>query len=259
VSPESDLRVKYVGPVVEELKNPTLAGVTGGVATGLGMVGEGAKSVLLTTGTLAGKGVRYTVKGVGLALGAVIPGRRMVVSQATQARLEQARLMTKTAVLVTSGLVAGAQGMARSLGASVSGSVGSTLGQHFLRVAEGGVGAVAKVWEGLEGAAVSFGREVGAGAVEFVGDRYGEEARAAADKGVACVGDLGSATLLSAMHLAPTTIIAETVGSAITTAVPPPSGGAAAAPASLLPPPMLPAAALEDEQKGGKASHHSPD
>ena len=144
VSPESDLRVKYVGPVVEELKNPTLAGVTGGVATGLGMVGEGAKSVLLTTGTLAGKGVRYTVKGVGLALGAVIPGRRMVVSQATQARLEQARLMTKTAVLVTSGLVAGAQGMARSLGASVSGSVGSTLGQHFLRVAEGGVGAVAK-------------------------------------------------------------------------------------------------------------------
>jgi hypothetical protein len=240
VSPDSDLRVKYVGPVVEELSHPTVAGVTTGMATGISMVGQGAKTALVTTGELAGKGVKYTVVGVGRALGVVLPGKRLTVSPATQARLDNARLMTRTCVMVTGSLVAGAQGMARSLGASVGGSVSSTLGKDVLRVAASGVGMVGSVWEGLEGAAVAFGAGVGGGVSEFVGERYGVEAKAAADKGLACVGDLGEATLVSTMHLAPTTIVANTLGSAITsssTSNPPtPSPTAGAAQGGILPP-----------------------
>ena len=36
------------------------------------MVGQGAKTALLTTGELAGKGVKYTVVGVGRALRVVL-------------------------------------------------------------------------------------------------------------------------------------------------------------------------------------------
>ena len=226
VDPTSTLRAGYVAPIVAELSNPTVAGIGGGIATGVDLLGTGAKAVLVGGAELAGQGVRLVAAGAGalLRLGAGPPVR---ISPATQARLEAARGLTRTVVVVTGGVVQGAVAMATSLGANAAAAIGGTAvgkslaagsssaaGQAVCRVAYSTVGAVGAVWEGLELAAASLAGHVGGAATDLVGARWGAEAAAASATGLGAVGDLGKASLLTSMHLTPVTLLAQGAGAA---------------------------------------------
>ena len=224
--PASRLRAGVLAPIAAELAHPTVAGIGGGLAHGVSALGQGTRDALVGGADLAGKGVRLVAAGAGRLLGAAA-GPPVAISPATRARLDNARLMTRTVVVVAHGLVQGAATMAASLGASAAGALGgssvgaalaaggeSEAGRAVCRVAAASVGAVGAVWEGLETAACTLGGHVGGAASELVGARYGAEAAAATAQGIAVVGDLGEATLLSGMHLTPVTLLAQGVGSA---------------------------------------------
>ena len=244
--PHSELRASYLTPIAAELSHPTVAGIGGGIAVGVERLGQGTRAALVGTADLAGKGIRLVAAGAGSLVGSRA-GPPVTVSPATRTRLDNARLMTRTVVVVTTGLVQGAATMASSLGASAAVALGETGvgkaiassgesagGRAACRVAASTVGAVGAVWEGLELAARTLGGHVGGAASEFVGMRYGAEAQEATDKGLAVVGDMAEVTLLSGMHLTPVTLLAQSAGAATltTTAAAEQHGVAAAAAAA---------------------------
>jgi len=201
---DSQLRGTIVPAVARELSNPTVAGVGGGIATGISMAGHGAKTALVASAGLAGQGIVWTAETTTRALG----GRAeapTAVSDATKANLQRAKLLTRATVVVTSGMVVGAAAMAKSLGAAVSTAFMATEtgrgavhvatttdgGRAVCRIASSSVGVVADVWAGLEGAASVLGAASAKAIRHGVGERYGAEALAAAESGIGVASDVG--------------------------------------------------------------------
>jgi hypothetical protein len=223
VDPESVLRHDYLAPIGEELRHPTVAGVAGGVAAGVTLVGKGAKAALVATAEVAGTGVELVVGGLARGLGRV--SRPVQVSDTTRARLAGVRNAAGAAAMVTSGMVFAATQTARLLGAAASRALSgtaveerahSTAGRAVRRIAIATVGAAGSVWEGLEGAASALGKHSAAAARGFVEARgYGEDVRAATEMGIDAATQ-AAAVATNLVQVTPGMIAANAAGNATT-------------------------------------------
>lgn len=182
-------------------------------------VGSAASRVLLTAGALgrsalvagakvAGGGLRIVGDKLSDALGRADAPTR--VSAETHARVQQAAMVGRAAVTISSSLVAGAATVAVSLGRSATAAfaetdmgkraavAGSTeVGKAVKLVTASGLVAFGDVWDGLNQAAVIVGADAGAATKSFVERRYGAEAGATAARAVDAAGDVG----LAALHM----------------------------------------------------------
>jgi hypothetical protein len=225
--PASVLRADYLAPIGEELRHPTVAGIAGGVATGVTLVGRGAKAALVATAEVAGSGVELVVGGLARGLGRV--SRPVHVSDATRARLAGVRNAAGAAAMVTGGMVLAATTTARMLGAAASTAFAATAtgaaaeekaqgtaGKALRRVALATVGAAGDLWGGLEGAAAALGKHTAAAARGFVEARgYGEEVAAATELGLDAATQVG-AVGINLVQVTPGMIAASTAGNAAT-------------------------------------------
>ena len=174
---------------------------------------------------VAGAGVELVVGGIARGLGRV--SRPVKVSDATRARLAQARNLAGAAAMVTGGMVLAATTTARMLGAAASTafaatSLGSkteekaqgTAGKAVRRIAIATVGAAGHLWEGLEGAAKTLGKHTAAATRGFVEARgYGDEVKAATELGLDAAAQVG-AVGLNLVQATPGMIAASAAGNA---------------------------------------------
>lgn len=152
---------------------------------------------------------RFVCRAAGTALTYVGRAEQPVqITDTTKSRLEQAKVMSKAAVVVSASLVQGAASIASSLGAAVSSAFVQS--EYGKRLAEGGqtetgkavrqvaassLVAFGEVWDGLEQAARILGGHTAEATTHFVQEAYGSDARAAAERGLEVAGDVGVAAL----------------------------------------------------------------
>lgn len=126
----------------------------------------------------------------------------------TIARLEQAHVVSRMAVTVSSGLVASAAAMSRSLAVALSDAVmasklgdsirkggSSNTGQAVKQVAASGLVAFATVWDSMDEAAVVFSANASKGMIGLAEHTHGPEGAVFAQRSLAVAGNVGSATL----------------------------------------------------------------
>lgn len=126
----------------------------------------------------------------------------------TIARLEQAHVVSRMAVTVSSGLVASAAAMSRSLGVALSDAVmasklgdsirkggSSNTGQAVKQVAASGLVAFATVWDSMDEAAVVFSANASKGMIGLAEHTHGPDGAVFAQRSLAVAGNVGSATL----------------------------------------------------------------
>ncbi len=177
----------------------------------------------------------------------------MKVTHETNARLDQAKMVSRAAVVVSAAVVQGAATVARSLGAAVSSAFMSTsYGQSFAsagtseagkaarQVAASGLVAFGEVWDGLEKAAKVFGSAAAEATHTFVEERYGAEAAVAADKSLAVAADVGVAAL-NMRNVSVGGLVRRTGVEAAKELIGPAHGGAGGAALALPAPPPRPA------------------
>jgi hypothetical protein len=192
------------------LSHLSVADVGNGLSHGVMLAGKVTANALVVGADFAGKGVRWAA---GQAAGYMGKAEQPAhFTDETRTRLDQARMVSKTAVVVSSAVVLGAATMARSLGAAVSGAFlsteygkslssnlsnnsGSQTGVAVRQVAASSLVAFGEVWDGLETAAKVFGGHAAGATTSFVEERYGKEAALIATKSLDVAGDVGQAAL----------------------------------------------------------------
>jgi hypothetical protein len=88
------------------------------LSRGITSLGAGVKSALVAGATLTGMGVAAASKAIGQAVGP--SAAPLKLSDTTVARMQQARVVTRSAAVLTGAMVEGAAVMARSMGAAAA-------------------------------------------------------------------------------------------------------------------------------------------
>ena len=191
-------------PTTATSSAPTSAGVR--VSSGIVAMGAVARTVLVAGAGLAGRGVQAASDALAHRLGRAPSG--VEISATNRARLGQARILTRTAVVVTASMVEGAVTLARSLSAAAAAAIAETdAGKKLSQSAATPAGVAAKqvavaslvafrdVWDGMEEAAITFGVATAGATRTLVTARYGAEALPVANDAIGLATDIGSVVL----------------------------------------------------------------
>lgn len=179
-----------------------------GMSRGIIALGGMARSALVAGAGLAGRGVQVATEAIAKKLGR--SSKPLEVSAANRARLGQARVLTRTAVVVTASMVEGAVALAKSLstaaaaaiaetetGKKIAASAATPTGQAVKGVANASLIAFRDVWDGMEEAAQKFGGATAGATRTLVASRYGEEALPIANDAIGLASDIGAVALQS--------------------------------------------------------------
>lgn len=179
-----------------------------GVSRGIISLGGMARSALVAGAGLAGRGVQVATEAIAKKLGR--SSKPLEVSAANRARLGQARVLTRTAVVVTASMVEGAVALAKSLSTAAAAAIAETetgkklaasaatpTGQAVKGVANASLIAFRDVWDGMEEAAQKFGGATAGATRTLVTSRYGEEALPIANDAIGLASDIGAVALQS--------------------------------------------------------------
>jgi hypothetical protein len=103
---------------------PPASAVGATLSRGIVSLGNGMKSALVVGATYTGMGVAAASKALGNAVGP--SAAPLALSETTVARMNQARVVTRSAAVLTGAMVEGAAVMARSMGAAAAAALAET-------------------------------------------------------------------------------------------------------------------------------------
>lgn len=188
------------------LSHLSVTDVGSGISTGVRLAGTVTASALVVGAEYAGKGVKWVADKAVTIVGKT--DKPVHINDETKVRLDQARMVSRAAVVVSGAVVVGAATMAKQLGSAVSAAFLSTeygknlaasstseTGQAAKQVAASSLVAFGEIWDGLETAAKVFGTHASDATTHFVGEVYGKEAAVVANKSLALAGDVGLTAL----------------------------------------------------------------
>lgn len=185
------------------VSNPTLASASATVGSGLVQLGAFTRQALVAGASVAGRGVSAASAAVASRMSPA--AQPLEISQTTAARLQNARMLTRAAVVVTGSMVEGAVALARSLGAAAAHAAAETdtgkrlmssaatpAGTAAATVAVASLAAFRDVWDGLEEAAVIMGHATADATRTVSHARYGAAGDPVTESVIGLATDVGA-------------------------------------------------------------------
>ena len=185
------------------VSNPTLASASATVGSGLVQLGAFTRQALVAGASIAGRGVSAASAAVAARMGPAT--QPLEISQTTASRLQNARVLTRAAVVVTGSMVEGAVALARSLGTAAAHAAAETeTGKRILSsaatpagtaattVAVASLAAFRDVWDGLEEAAQIVGHATADATRTVSHARYGAAGDPVTESVIGLAADVGA-------------------------------------------------------------------